>query len=425
MKGAFARNASWMMAGQCVGFVLQAAGFMLLARLLESREYGIYVGAVAMVSLVSQFSPLGSGLLFLRYVSPDHSKCAPYLGNIVMATCTCGGLLTVLLWAIAGRIVNPASASIIVLVALNDCICSKLVDSAGQVFQAFERLQTTAMMNLSIGFVRLATVAAIYFTVRRANVWQWAEASLLASIVAAVIAIGAVLSLIGLPSFDLRLFAKRALEGFGFSFAGSTTSLYNDLDKTMLSHYGLNLANGVYTMAYRVVDIATTPIRAVHSAALPGFFRQGAKDGVHATLACARTIIKKTALWGAFAAVSMFILSPLIPLAAGQSFAQSAEALRYLCLIPLFRSLHLGAGDALTGAGLQPARTTAQFVAVGINLALNLLLISSLGWRGAAIASLATDGALAAMNWGILLLRAHSTVAVPATFAIQGQGEGI
>jgi len=50
-------------------------------------------------------------------------------------------------------------------------------------------------------------------------------------------------------------------EGIGYSFASSTTSIYNDIDKTMLSHYGMNFANGVYTMAYRIIDIATMRFR--------------------------------------------------------------------------------------------------------------------------------------------------------------------
>jgi O-antigen/teichoic acid export membrane protein len=59
-------------------------------------------------------------------------------------------------------------------------------------------------------------------------------------------------------------------------------------------------------------------------------------------------------------------------------------------------------GSALTGAGFQNERTAAQVVAAGMNFLLNLWLIPAYGWRGAAWASLVTDGALALMNWIIL-----------------------
>ena len=44
---------------------------------------------------------------------------------------------------------------------------------------------------------------------------------------------------------------------------------YNDLDKTMLSHYGMSAANGIYTMAYRVIDLASMPVSSMEDAAEP------------------------------------------------------------------------------------------------------------------------------------------------------------
>ena len=69
---------------------------------------------------------------------------------------------------------------------------------------------------------------------------------------------------------------------------------------------------------------------------------------------------------------------------------------------PCFAVSHLGAGDTLTGAGYQRYRTAAQLGAAGLNFALNLWLIPAYSWHGAAWASLATDGSLAAGNWILL-----------------------
>jgi O-antigen/teichoic acid export membrane protein len=62
------------------------------------------------------------------------------------------------------------------------------------------------------------------------------------------------------------------------------------------------------------------------------------------------------------------------------------------------------AGSALTGAGMQRLRTTSQLTAAIVNFLLNLWLIPEYGWHGAAWSSLATDGALSAMNWGMLVI---------------------
>ncbi len=66
-----------MLVGQGLSFFCQAAYFVLLARLLGSREYGVVVGAFAFASLVSQYSSLGTGTLLLRYVSINRREFAP------------------------------------------------------------------------------------------------------------------------------------------------------------------------------------------------------------------------------------------------------------------------------------------------------------------------------------------------------------
>src|ERR1700733_1597974 len=73
LRGRLAKNASWMFLGQGVSFVVQACYFVLLARLLGSDQYGSFVGAAAAVSLLSQYSTLGSGLVLVRQVSRVHS----------------------------------------------------------------------------------------------------------------------------------------------------------------------------------------------------------------------------------------------------------------------------------------------------------------------------------------------------------------
>ncbi len=136
----------------------------------------------------------------------------------------------------------------------------------------------------------------------------------------------------GLASFRPKLLFKSAAEGLGFSFACSTTSVYNDIDKTMLSRYGMAAANGIYSMAYRVVDISCVPIRAVHSAAFPRFCQKGV-NGVRGNMQFALKIVQKTVPFALLAAAGMFLCAPLIPLVIGKGFEESVSALRWLCLI--------------------------------------------------------------------------------------------
>lgn len=396
-----ASDTGWLFAGQCVSILLQAAYFIVLARLLGAVEYGIFIGAFAFTSILAQYSSLGSGMVLLRYVSIDHKSFGGYWGNVLLSTFVLGALFTALLLVLAHHVLNTSSASLVLLASIGNCVCAQLTSETGRVFRAFEKMRVTAGLNILTNLMRTLAAGGMLLTIHRATAWQWVLASTVVSALAAVIAVGVVTVHFGPPQFSPRLFARHGIEGFGYSFAQSTTSLYNDVDKTMLSHYGMNEANGIYTMAYRVVDMATMPIFSIQDAALPRFFQRG-RSGLSPASELSTRLLKRAAPLGVLSAAAMFVAAPLIPHFVGHGFAESVAALRWLCLIPVFRSVHNMTGAALTGAGLQGYRTTAQMTAVGINVGLNLWLIPRFGWLGAAWSSLVTDAALGGMNWGLL-----------------------
>ncbi len=398
-----ARNAAWMFVGQGFSIVNQGVYFLLVGRLLGVTEYGILVGAGAAVSMVSQYGSLGAGFLFLRYVGPRRELFARYWGSILLVTVTMGLLLTGLLQALA-RVLLPATPmGLLLSLALADCVCSQVTLCCGQIFQTFEQMRLTALLNMATNAARAVLAGCWLFSVGHASATLWAYTSLGISCCTALVAVSIVVVRFCWPKLDLRLLFSRLGEGVVFSMSGSTTSAYNDLDKAMLGHYGMNAANGIYTMAYRVVDIAYLPIKSIHAAAFPRFFRHGA-EGVGATERYAKGILRKTVVFGVVVAVGMVLLAPLAPMCMGHGFAGSVSAIRWLALIPLFRCFHLSAGDAMAGAGYQRYRLAAQAVAAGMNFGLNLYLIPRFSWQGAALASLLTDGGLGVLSWCVLLM---------------------
>jgi O-antigen/teichoic acid export membrane protein len=395
------RNAGWMLVGQGAGVLLQAVYFIVLARLLGAAQYGIFVGAFAFTGLVAQYSSLGAGTVLLRYVRGERKAFAEYWGNILISVFCMSALLISGLSFFAPRVLNPSSASLVVLAAVANCLCGPLTEQTARVFQCFEKMHVTAVLNLLTNLMRLIAVLVLFWSAHHATAWQWTMVSTGVSAIAAVIAVGTVIVCFGRPRFVPRLFLKHGLEGFGYSFASSTMSVYNDVDKTMLSHYGMSVANGIYSMAYRVVDIGTIPIYSVREAVLPRLFQHG-RAGIRDATIFSYRLLKRALPLSLLIALGMFLAAPLIPWFAGAGFRESVLALRWLCLIPVFRCFHLTIGNVLTGAGLQNYRTVAQLTAAVLNFGLNLWAIPRFGWMGAAWTSLITDGALCVLTWGIL-----------------------
>ena len=400
--------------GQGMGYLLRAVYFVLIARLLGVLQYGVVVGAFALVNMVTNYGRLGSSIVFLRHVSADRTQFAVYWGNILLVTLSMSSLLIMALHFAAGHLIAPASAAVIVPTAIASCLCEQLTIGAGQVFQTFEKMGITATLNLLTSLARTLTAGGMLLVLHHATASQWVIASMVVSAVAAIAALTMVTIDFGWPQIVPRLFLKRGAEGAEYALAASTGSAYNDLDKAMLSHYGMSMANGIYTMAYRAIDLATMPAASMEFAAEPRLFQLGASSLREASVFGQR-LLKRSVLTSAAASVGMFVLAPLIPLLVGRGFTESVSALRWLCLIPVFRSIHGVTGGVLTGAGLQRYRSVTQIVAATGNFALNLWLIPTHGWLGAAWASLVTDGGLGVMNWVVLMVLVRPTLRVSMT----------
>jgi O-antigen/teichoic acid export membrane protein len=397
-----AQNSGWMFAGQGASIAVQAVYFMVIARLLSSTQYGLFVGASALVMMIGQYSTLGAGVVLLRYVSADRSRFPEYFGNILLTLLPLASLLVLAVHLSAKWMMGPNSVRILTVLAISEFFFGQTIVCMSQVFQAFERMRITATLNLSANLLRLIIALFLMARGHHLTAEQWSYVTLALTFVAALVAVVTVLRRFGRPTFIPHLVLAHAGEGLTYSLSGTATTASNDIDKTMLVHYGMSAQNGVYTMAYRIVDVCHMPIRSIHSAAFPRFFQLGRHEGIEGSASFARRLLSKTALLGLVGAVGIFLAAPIVPHLVGPSFSESVTALRWLCLIPLFRCFHLSAGDALVGAGYQRVRLTVQGIMAAANFALNLYLIPHYGWRGAAWSSLETDGGMAILMWALL-----------------------
>jgi O-antigen/teichoic acid export membrane protein len=117
----------------------------------------------------------------------------------------------------------------------------------------------------------------------------------------------------------------------------------------------------------------------------------------------------KAVLYGATASAALWLLAPVLPHILGPKYAVVVAAVRWLALIPLLRCFHSFLADALSGAGLQRARTTIQVLVAMLNIGANLIILPRYSWRGAAWTSLACDGLLVVVFWCTVLYYCRRT----------------
>jgi len=396
------RNTVWGLAGYGLRLILQAAYFIIIARCLGPKQYGAFIAATALTGVISPFVGLGCGPLLIKNVARDRHLFSEYWGNGLVMTLLSGGVLTALTMAIC-RLVLPSSIPVLVIafVSGSDLIFVKILDIGAAAFQSVERLAGNAQLNVLVSLTRLFGIAGLAVAVSHPGVMAWSAVYLVGSIVAALIAVAWVTFGLGKPKLALHRVPGEVKEGIYFSVSLSAQTIYNDIDKTMVARLATLEAAGVYAAAYRLIDVTFIPVRALLSAAYPGFFRNG-KNGLVATFRYSRQLMDRIIPYALFAFVALLLGAPLVPHILGHQYADITEALRWLALLPVLKTVHFFIADALTGSGRQGTRTLIQIGVAAFNVLINLWIIPAYGWRGAAWSSIASDGLLALSLWSIV-----------------------
>jgi len=403
LSGPLVQNTLWVLGGYGLRLLIQAGYFIMMARYLGPKQYGGFIAATALVSLISPFVGLGIGNLLVKNIARDKQQFAEYWGNGLCLTFLSGSGFSVLVIGFCVALL-PRSIPVlaIVLISASDLIFVKLLELAAWAFQAFEMLSQNARLNVLLSVSRLLGIVCLALAFAHPSILAWSGVYLAGSVIAALIALVWVNISLGRPRIALgRLGGERA-EGLYFSISFSAQTIYNDIDKSMVARLVSLEAAGVYGAAYRLIDVAFIPVKALLSAAYPVFFRAG-REGVRDSMRFGLHLLKRAAPYSMLASAALFIGAPLVPRVLGRDYAAVTEALRWLALLPLLKTIHYFAADSLTGANYQGLRTLAQVGVAVFNVLVNLWIIPAYGWRGAAWSSLASDGVLALILWSIVL----------------------
>ena len=397
------RGTFWMFLAQGMRIFVQGAYFVLIARTLGSEQYGAFVGVAALVGLISPFCSLGSQHILVKQVSRQRHLLPEYWGNALFMTLVSSVILAIVTLGAAQRFLpQTISPWLVLLIALADMVFLKIIDTAGKAFLACDLTRWTAKVELlkSVKNLMAALCLVSFFT--QPSILVWGAIYCGSTAFTALVLVLLVGKMLGTPKLALQRIKPELTEGFYFSVSSSAHKVNKNLDKTMLAQLASLEATGIYAAAYRLIDVAFTPILSLLGAAYSKFFRQGTK-GIRGSLELTKKLIPIAIVYGLVATVSLFFIAPVIPQILGEQYTNAVEALRWLAPLLLLKSLQYFASDTLTGAGFQGLRSAMQVSAALFNLLLNLYLIPLYSWKGAAWASLASDGLLLIGLWIIVV----------------------
>ncbi len=197
--------------------------------------------------------------------------------------------------------------------------------------------------------------------------------------------------------YDIKQHIEPSLTLFGAILA---VSIYTSLDTIMLGFISGNEQVGYYTVAVKIKTILLVMINSISTVLLPrlSFYVKEGKDNEY------RSILKKSIniiLLIALPLTLYFIIEakPAVLFLSGDQYLSSVSGMRILMPILLISGFsNIVGNQILLPHGMDKHFLIAVSIGAGIDFLLNILLMPSLGYIGAAIATLVAEIAQATIQ---------------------------
>ena len=406
-QSSLARDTLWMLASKLFNIVMQAAYFIIIARLLGKDNYGSFIAITAIANLVFPFVPFGSEHLLIKNVSVNRAAFNTNWGNGLLLS-TANGILFTFILLLLSPLIFPEDVPLqaILLILIADLICLALLDLGYKSLMATNMVDKTAQLGVLSTCTKLLAALSLGVFFSNPTVATWSYLYFTSSVVMASVTILLITKMLGLPRPILSELKSNIVRGFYFSISTSANNINANLDKSMLSKISGVGATGIYASAYRFIDVGNTPILALFGATYTRFFKHGA-SGIRASLSFGKKLLPILSLYAIASVAGYLLLAPFVPVILGEDYQDAVKALLWLSPLPAIATFHYLAADVLTGSGNQKFRSIVQVGTAVVNVLLNIILIPLFSWKGAAIATLISDSLRLICLWLIVYILYH------------------
>lgn len=387
----FKRDTARMSLGLISKMALQGAYFVLAARFLEVRDFGIFSSVVAIAAILTPLVSIGFSQLAIRNISQGLSSPANQLSTGALITVLSASTFAIVIISLR-MLITPDGTTVLTLIAIlaADLYLIRIAEIVSAVFLGAGLTSEAARNQVTIHGIRLAAAAATYLGALPSDLQTWTLSYLGATTVGLMLVCVRAVRAFSLTIPDLRSYRKDFKFSLLLALGQASQTIYNDVDKAMLGVLSTPQSAGIYTAAYRLVDISLAPMRGIIMAANPRFFKRGV-SGFGSSLAFARKLAKPAVAISGAASLVLLAGAPLLTTVLGSSFRESVPALQALSCLPVLKAGQYLLADALTAAGLQGRRAIIQFVVAVLNVAGNLLILPAYSWQGAVAVSIGCD----------------------------------
>lgn len=386
-----AKNTGVLAISQVINSIL---GFFLLiyiARYLGEVEFGKYSFAVSFTALFIIFADLGISNLIIRELARKKELTNEYLTNVSVIKLLLSFLAFGFIALTIDLMAYPQDTTYAVYLFGVYMILTSFGLTFRSIFQAFERMEYTAVVMLIEKIILISLVLFVLFS--GYGLIELAYVYVFAGIVAVTLSSSIVLIKIAKPkpTIDFSLWKTLVIGSIPFGLNALFGVLFFRIDTVMLSVLKGDAAVGIYNAAY-VPLLALGVIPSVFIAALyPVMSRYfiSSKDSLETFTGVSS---KYMAILGFPIAIGCFIFANrFIELLYADQFSASIIAFQILALFIPLRFVSSITGTLLTSINRQSIRTVSVGLSALFNIVFNAVMIPYLSYIGASIATVLSE----------------------------------
>ena len=386
-----AKNTGALAISQVITSILGFVLLIYIARYLGEVGFGKYSFAVSFTALFIIFADLGISNLIIRELARNKNLTNEYLTNVSVIKL----LLSFLAFGFIALTINlmdyPRNTTYAVYLFGIYMILTSFALTFQSVFQAYERMEYTAVVMLIEKIILISLVLFVLFS--GYGLIELGYVYIFAGIVAVTISFSIVLIKIAKPklTIDFSLWKTLIIGSIPFALNALFGVLFFKIDTVMLSVLKGDAAVGIYNAAY-VPLLALGVIPTVFIAALyPVMSRYfvSSKDSLEIFTSLSS---KYMAIIGFPVAIGCFVLADrFIALFYAGQFSASIIAFQILAFFIPLRFVSSITGTLLTSINRQSIRTVSVGLSALFNIVLNAAMIPYLSYIGASIATVLSE----------------------------------
>lgn len=400
-----AKNTAVLVLGRIVSSMLSLILVIFIARYLGVAAFGKYSFAFAFVGIFGILANFGLDTYTIREVSRDKSETAKYFGNMSIIRFILSIIVFCLIIITINLLNYPKDTTFAVYLFGIWMIINSLSDVCRSIFNAFERMEYETLVNIVERVVTTSLgITALFLGY---GLIPLISIFLIGASIKLILSIWLATKRFTKPDFsiDFGFWRDSLRQALPFALTGIFVTIYFQIDTVMLSMMKGDEVVGWYNAAYRMVGALGFIPGAFIAAIFPVMSQYFISSKKSIQLAFQKSF-KYMFMLGLPIGVGTTILADrFILLIYGSEFIPSITALQILiwALVIVFQSMVLGA--VLGSINKQGINTLLTGVNAIFNVTLNLLLIPTFSYVGAAIATVATE--LLGFSFALYIVHKH------------------